>query len=238
MKSRWVIGVHACKEVFKVRPQAIEEVLFKKNFKSNLIDDMETICKKHHINYKKNTPLSHLDSIHPLHQGVALRVNESPQWRESFLDHKKSTLLFLDGIEDAQNLGAIFRTAWLTGHVHGIFIRQNQRLKYTPFVAKAACGGFEHVPLEVCEFKNTIARFQKKGYWSYGFSAEAKKSLFNTQFSEKSIIVLGSENKGIRKPVEALCDELIHIPQHDKESSYNVSVATAFVLCETLRQNL
>jgi 23S rRNA (guanosine2251-2'-O)-methyltransferase len=173
------------------------------------------------------------------HQGVALFSDWYPELNLKTLETCNSaTLLLLDGLEDPHNLGAILRSGWLMG-VQGALIPKDRAVGLTPTVHKVACGGVEHVPvLEIANFAPMIEDLKKWGFWILGLSHEATKTLYRCKIPEKVVWIIGSEDRGMRKGTEKLCDELLTIPQTKAEASYNASVAAAITLSETQRQRL
>jgi 23S rRNA (guanosine2251-2'-O)-methyltransferase len=235
--QRLAIGLHAVKEVLKVRPKAISKVLLKKEWASSK-DHVEIAseAKRRGVTIEEKSSES-LDKLGAAHQGVACFISESPQFKiEEIKIQKQAVILFLDGVEDPHNLGAILRTAWLMG-VDGLVIPHDRAVGLTPTAHKVACGGVEHVPvLFVTSFSNLIDELKQDGFWIYGLSGDGKANLYQTRLPNKIAWILGSEDKGMRITTERSCDELITIPQKDAAASYNVSVSAAIALAETFRQ--
>jgi 23S rRNA (guanosine2251-2'-O)-methyltransferase len=65
---------------------------------------------------------------------------------------------------------------------------------------------------------------------------EGPQSLYQQNLSGSVAIVVGSEDQGLRQLTRKHCDYLVHIPMVGRTPSLNVSVATAVVLYECLRQ--
>jgi 23S rRNA (guanosine2251-2'-O)-methyltransferase len=234
---RIVIGNHAIKEVLAVRPKAIRGVWLKQGWESSselreLQEALKGLGTK--IELKPESILDRFGG----HQGAAVFLKEAPELdRASLLAKSHSRLVLLDGIEDPHNLGAILRTSWLMG-VDGILIPQDRSVGLSPSVHKVACGGAEHVPVEICgNFANPLEELKKQGFWVFGLSHKSKKSLFDFKMPEKIIWAVGAEDKGLRITTERLCDELVSIPQLSASASYNASVAAAIALTETFRQH-
>lgn len=174
------------------------------------------------------------------HQGIAARVSPfaaapcselfaSPSGRDRFL--------FLDGIKDPQNLGALIRTALCTG-TKGVIIAKNRQAAPTPAVSKASAGALEHVLLaRVANLVQAMKDLKKSGGWIIGLDAKARESLYETDFRGTVGIVVGGEEAGIRPLVRRECDFLAHIPMAASGvSSLNASAAGAVVLYEAFRQ--
>ncbi len=234
---RQITGTHAILEVLRVHPQSVQVVLLQTNWKSSadlreLVEMLNT--KKIKIEEKSEFQLQEISRSH---QGAVafsdLHLNfhyEQIKWE------KNALVLALDGVEDTHNLGAILRTSWLMG-ASGLIIPEDRAVGLTATVHKVACGGAEHVPLHRAnQFSKPFEDLKKKGFWVFGLSHKATKSIYELQMPEKVIWVLGAEDKGLRGPTEKSCDELVSIPQISPEASYNVSVSAALAMAETKRQ--
>ncbi|MFZ4404408.1 MAG: 23S rRNA (guanosine(2251)-2'-O)-methyltransferase RlmB [Pseudobdellovibrionaceae bacterium] len=245
--SRVVCGTHALSELFLVHAPGVVELWLRQGWESSEdLRQLNELALRFKIKSEVKT-VAALDRINAGHQGAVAFVAKdplwTPQWKtqiEKGLLEKSdpSVLLFLDGLEDPHNLGAILRTSWLMG-VQGIFIPQDRAVGLTPTVHKVACGGVEHVPVvQTTSFARDIEELKQKGYWVFGLSHKSEKTLFDMKLPEKVIWMIGAEDKGLRVSSEKLCDELVQIPQQSASASYNASVAAAIALCETSRQHL
>ena len=63
-------------------------------------------------------------------------------------------------------------------------------------------------------------------------------SYHSIDYSEKTVIVVGSEGNGVRKKVLETCDFIATIPMQGITNSLNVSAATSVIAFEVLRQKL
>jgi 23S rRNA (guanosine2251-2'-O)-methyltransferase len=80
-------------------------------------------------------------------------------------------------------------------------------------------------------------KLQEKGVIVYGSDLQANQSYENVTYSSKYALVVGSEDKGIRRLTRENCDELIKIDMSEKMDSLNASVSTGILLFEIARQN-
>ena len=71
----------------------------------------------------------------------------------------------------------------------------------------------------------------------YGSDLQATKFYDEVVYSKKNAIIVGSEDKGIRRLTRENCDELIKIDMSDNMDSLNASVSTGILLFEISRQN-
>lgn len=144
--------------------------------------------------------------------------------------------LVLDGVEDPRNLGAILRTADAAG-VNGVIIPERRAAGLTETVAKVAAGAMEHVPVvKVVNIANTLDELKKSGIWVAGAEAGGKMVYWEADLVLPTALVLGGEDRGVRRLVRERCDYLVSLPLLGKISSLNVSVAAGILLYEAIRQ--
>ncbi|MFA7421530.1 MAG: 23S rRNA (guanosine(2251)-2'-O)-methyltransferase RlmB [Melioribacteraceae bacterium] len=145
-------------------------------------------------------------------------------------------LLLLDSIQDPHNLGAILRTAECSG-VDGIIVTTNQSSPITETVEKVSAGAVSYV--KICPVNNlvqTMNILKEEGFWTVGTSLNNSKNYSEMDYKMPVALVMGNEEKGIRKLVAETCDFLVKIPMNGKVDSLNVSVATGVLLFEINRQ--
>ena len=165
------------------------------------------------------------------HQGICLNVEkiQKKTIKEFLADQNEnnSTLVFLDQLEDSQNVGAIFRSA-LAFNIDGIILTESQSVNENGFIAKSACGGLDKIPFTyISNLSSAIKTLKDNGYWVYGLDGKASKLISEIDFPKKTVLVLGSESDGMRKITSSFCDELIKIKISDELESLNVSNTAA-----------
>lgn len=234
---RQVAGSHAINELINVHPKSTQVVLLQSNWQSSaelreLVESLEQ--KKIKIETKSEQQLNDLCRSH---QGAVAFSDLTLEFNYKNFDWEQGGLvLALDGVEDTQNLGAVLRTSWLMG-VNGVIIPEDRAVGLTATVHKVACGGAEHVPiLRTNQFSQPFEDLKEAGFWVFGLSHRAKKTIYDLNLPQKVIWVLGAEDKGLRTTTEKICDELVSFPQVSPSASYNVSVSAAMALAETKRQ--
>ena len=171
------------------------------------------------------------------HQGV---VAELAPRREHTLGDLLSSpsplLVVLDGIEDPQNVGAIFRTADAAG-ADGVVQQSRHAARLDGAAAKASAGAVAHVRVAtVVNIARTLEALKAKGVWIVGLAGAAPQQYDDVNLTLPTALVLGAEGKGLRRLVRARCDWLVSIPMAGQVSSLNVSVAAGIVLFEAVRQ--
>jgi len=183
----------------------------------------------------------------PQHQGVVLAARALNFANESVLDeliqNPSCLLLVLDQITDAHNLGACLRSAVAMG-VDAVICPKHHAASLTPTVAKVAVGAAELIPvISVTNLARTLSQIKQAGVFVFGTALDdTAKPIFETDFSGKVALVMGSEGEGMRQLTIKSCDELVYIPMSGNQfgnlQSLNVSVATGMALYEIHRQRL
>lgn len=158
---------------------------------------------------------------------------------ELIYDAKKAKyplLLILDSIQDTHNLGAIIRSADCSG-VHGVIITKHNSASVNETVTKTSAGATEHVKIcRVSNLKQTFDELKAQGFWIIGSSLEDAKDYTEINYKMPVALVMGNEEKGLRRLTAESCDHLVKIPMQGKIQSLNVSVATGVLLFEIQRQ--
>lgn len=145
-------------------------------------------------------------------------------------------LLLLDQIQDPHNLGAILRSAECAG-VHGVIIPKRKAVDITPTVVKASAGATAYIPVcRVTNLASTIERLKERGIWVVGTSGSAQQQYTTIDFTVPVALVIGNEEKGMRRLVAEKCDMLAAIPLYGKIASLNASVSSALLMFEVRRQ--
>lgn len=155
---------------------------------------------------------------------------------EIVADQPAPLILVLDCVQDPHNLGAILRTADGAG-VHAVVAPKDKAVGITETVRRISVGAADHVPfVQVTNLARTIERLKEKGVWFVGTSDRADKSLYELDLKGPLALVLGAEEKGMRRLTEENCDFLANIPMAGKIECLNVSVSAGVCLFEAVRQ--
>lgn len=142
----------------------------------------------------------------------------------------KGLWLALDSLQDPQNIGAIFRAAAFFG-VQGILLTQERSAPLTGTVYDVACGGVEYVPFSMgMNLQRAFEVAKDSGLWILGTSEHAKQDFNKVERDRPWLLVLGNEEKGMRRLTEEACDVLCAIPPVGKVTSLNVSVAAGIFI--------
>jgi 23S rRNA (guanosine2251-2'-O)-methyltransferase len=94
-----------------------------------------------------------------------------------------------------------------------------------------------YVPVaDVVNIARSLDELKKAGIWTVGLDAGAKMAYYEWDLTLPTALVVGAEGHGLRRLVRERCDQVVGIPMLGHLGSLNVSVATAVVLYEAIRQ--
>lgn len=183
-----------------------------------------------------------LDRLVPkgaVHNGVVAEVSsaEYADFETVVAQPQCRLVVFLDGIRDPQNLGAVLRVADALG-VDLVVVPEHESAGLTAAAVKASAGASEWIPVaQVTNLSRAIERLKDLGFWIYGTDAEGDP-VTSVELTGRLGIVLGSEQSGMRRNVRAHCDGVLAVPLRGHLESLNVSTAAAIVLWEIARRRL
>jgi 23S rRNA (guanosine2251-2'-O)-methyltransferase len=210
--------------------------------KGSIITAIRVAAKKKGIRCTE-VPAAKFKSLtdHPNTQGViALKSDYAYSILEEIISNSERSkyplIILLDEIQDTHNLGAIIRTAECSG-VDGIILTKHNSASVNSTVVKTSAGAAAHV--KICQVNNlvqTIKELKEKGFWTAGSSLNDSKDYTEIDYKIPLVLILGNEEKGMRRLTAEHCDFLINIPMKGKIQSLNVSVAAGILLFEILRQ--
>ena len=170
------------------------------------------------------------------HQGVvALGASQKYRTLDDIAESARM-LVFLDGVEDPHNLGAVIRTAHAAG-ADAVVIPERRAAGLTETVAKAAAGALEHLPIvRVGNLNRALDEIKERGFWIYGVDERGTQDYDQVEYAAPAALVLGGEGKGIHEMARKRCHAVVRIPMAGKISSLNVSVAAGIVLFDWKRR--
>ncbi len=149
---------------------------------------------------------------------------------------ERPLIVCLDQVTDPRNLGAVVRSADGAGAT-GVVVPAHGSAAVTPAVAKASAGAIEHLPVAVVpNLARYLAEIKRGDLWLYAAAGGQGASLWETDFTDGTVFVLGAEGRGLRPLVRRMCDATVSIPLAGNVESLNVSVAAAVLLFEARRQ--
>jgi 23S rRNA (guanosine2251-2'-O)-methyltransferase len=240
-----IFGKHSVRVAFFTRPQAIRRVILLAGKEPDLEEFIE-LSRRSKIE-PEVVPLDRFLRIgnfteeekYLKHQGICIFATPRTIYTEQDLDILRDArlILVLDQVSNPQNLAAILRNAAFF-EVDAVVFLKNRSVDLSPTVVRIAVGGAEYVKIfKVINLARSLEKLKELGFWVYGLDERGDKTLAETDFDKKTVLVVGAEGEGLRLRTRKFCDVLVRIPGgRPGLESLNVGVATAVALAEVSRQ--
>ena len=241
-KESFIYGINSVAEALEYESERIVKIFFVENQKNNRVKSIIRQSNKKNILSEEVTKefLQNLLSTSK-NQGIAATLIQKDYFDAKtalhYLKNIESPLvLILDDLDDPRNIGACYRTSNAVG-VDMVVVSKNRISLNSPVISKVSSGAFELTNTAiVSNIAQFIGKLKKNGFWIYGSSDTANKDYTEIDYESSTVIVIGSEGKGMRDLTAKKCDHTIRIPMKGQVESLNVSVACGVVLYEVLRQ--
>lgn len=145
---------------------------------------------------------------------------------ESLVD---GDLIMLDGVQDPGNMGTIIRLADWFG-IKNIVCSYESADQYNSKVVQSTMGSILRVNIYYGNLPAIIAECRERGMDVYG-TFLGGDNIYESTISAPSVMVFGSEGRGISPEVEAMVSHKITIPCFGEGASDSLNVAVAAAIC-------
>lgn len=251
-----VCGFATVKKLEKNHPEKIRRLYFTEEVAPKFGGLCRKLAKDHGIyNQKPAGDLEKLSgTVH--HQGVVAMI-EAPEIQpldsditDSWVENHENAVL-LDRIGNANNFGAIVRSAAFFGIKNIVIPLDEAQSSITTSSYRVAEGGMEYVNIYSVRSSARLLEAMQGKMIRIGTSLDAKKKVSDLPSLSKGdkgdrplLVVLGNEENGISDVVKKNCDELVIIPwagmsEGVEEScidSLNVAQASSIIFYEMMKK--
>lgn len=228
-------GWNAVQAMFARRPQALRKLYLA----DALIPRLQPVlkwCVANRVGYRvvEEGDLNKLAAT-THHEGVVADVVRAPmlslpEWLDGLPARKPVLALWLDGVGNPHNFGAILRSAAHFG-VAGLLLPSDSTLALSGAAARVAEGGAEAVPLvRLPALPQAMEALRAGGFGLAATLVEGGDSLFKCALPERLVYVMGAEGEGMDRALAQTCDLQVSIPGSGAVESLNVASATAVLL--------
>jgi 23S rRNA (guanosine2251-2'-O)-methyltransferase len=222
----------------------IDKILFQRNVSGESIGEIRKLAKQKAIPIQQ-VPSEKMNFLTKAnHQGVIAYAGLVTYLElQQVIDHVTSqgqTPLFvmLDGVTDVRNIGAIARTAVCCG-AQAIIIPDKGTGSLNEEAMKSSAGALEKINVvRVGSLLKAIDELHLNGIRVFTSAMRQEKMVYDIDYKEPCCVIMGNEENGVQAYLEKAADEKFSIPMATDFDSFNVSVATAIILYEAMKQRL
>jgi len=231
-----ICGVNACHAVAARRPDDVRRVYIH----ASLLPEFGPFLKQcaaarvayhvvEHGELERITQSTH-------HEGVCFiaRARPVPTLRQLLAVPGPRCLLYLDGVQNPHNLGAIVRVCAHFGAA-GVLVAGLESVESTAMLRTAEGGGEWVDVLAVEPGPPPLAEARRAGYRLLATAARGGRDLHAAPLPPRVVILLGSETHGVSPAATRLADESIQIPGTGRLDSLNVACASSVLMAEYWR---
>ena len=175
------------------------------------------------------TERSLIDSLSPLKSAQnTLFTCKIP--KKAAIVTSSGTHILLDGVQDPGNVGTIIRTANAFG-MKSVILTNGCADPYNPKTIRASMGAIFKQSIQYMSM-DELVKLGNSGVRFIGATlGKDSKNISNIKYKD-TIIVIGSEGRGISESITSICDEMITIPMAAECESLNAAVAAAIIMWE------
>ena len=240
-REQRIYGLNACLAIFAKRPESVRKVWLLES-RIPKLKAVLAFCVQHRLGYTvvEDIDLERLSgSAH--HEGVCFGVLPAEEvslssWL-SALPRGPSVALWLDGVGNPHNLGAMVRSAAHFGAA-GVLLPKHSELAMSGAAARVAEGAAEAVPMvRLGNADNAIAQLIAAGFGIAATLVRGGTPLYSAKLPERLVLVMGAEQIGVAAELAKSATLRLGIPGSGCVESLNVSAATAVFLGEWWRQH-
>ena len=171
------------------------------------------------------------DILQPEGNGLASHSQSQESAKE-----KPPIILFLDNLNDPQNLGAILRTCGCFGGF-AVVLPKHDSVEVTDAALRVASGTENYVPVaKVNGLLPAVILAKERGFWIGGAMTTGGQDIASVRLNFPLGLIIGSEAKGIRQSLAKELDFGLSIPMHTGGLSFNAATAAAIFAYEAIRQ--
>jgi len=228
-------GLNACLAAFEARPEDLRKAWLSES-RIPALKPVLAWCVKNRIGYRVVEDEAELAKLTGTerHEGVCFqmrrRVDPDLPTLLRNLGDGPACLLWLDGVGNPHNFGALLRSAAHFG-VRGILLPSDSTLTLSGATCRVAEGGAEAVPVvRLGDTAEAINALQAAGFTLAATVPREADSLFEAKLPARTVFVLGAERDGMQHDLIERCALRLTIPGSGKVESLNIASAVAVLL--------
>lgn len=234
-------GLNACLAAFARRPDDLRKVYLLES-RIPALKPVLAWCVQHRLGYRV-VAAEDLDKLTGSrhHEGVCFDLRRrAPLSLDALLALQPaagaSLLIWLDGVGNPHNLGAVLRSAAHFG-AGGVIVPAASALDLSGAAARVAEGGAEAVPMaRIDDARAAFATLRRAGYAIGATVPREGTALYQVQLPQRLLLVFGAEGEGMDRALIDAADLRLTIPGSGAVESLNIAASAAVAFAEWWRQ--
>src|SRR5215469_4524543 len=222
-----VYGVEPIRELVTAAPEAVRALFVRRGDERRFAPEIERV-RKHggRVELVEAERLARIGGGEARHQGIAALMREYEYAAlEDVIARGADPIVLVDGVTDPRNLGALMRSAEGAG-AGAIVLARDRTVGITPAAVKASAGAWIHLAIARCgNIARALEQLKQAGYWIAALAPGGGTSIHDLDATRRLVVVIGSEERGVRNIVRTGADFVVNIPMRGRVASLNVSVA-------------
>lgn len=235
-----LFGLSAVRAAFKARPQDLRKLWLLAERMGDL-KELMAWCVSNRRGYTvvEAEELARIAGTQH-HEGVVMAMRRPEELGLSAflkdLPAGPAQLVWLDGVGNPHNFGAILRAAAHFG-VAAVLLPKESPLALSGAAVRVAEGGAEAVPIvRLGRSDNAATQLRGLGFELLATVVRGGEDVYAQRLPDRCVWVLGAEGEGLDLALAAVCSRRVGIPGSGRVESLNVAAATAVLLSEWCRQ--
>lgn len=233
-------GMNACRAAFAARPEDLRKV-YLSEARIGTLRDVLAWCVRQRLGYRvvETDDLDRLAaSSH--HEGVVFEMRRRAQPTLSQLLAQLApgaqTLVWLDGVGNPHNFGALLRSAAHFGAA-GVLLPPASPLTLSGAACRVAEGGAEAVPVvRLNAVDAALAELKAAGFVPAATLPHGGQSIYGGDLPQRLVLVFGAEGGGMQRALIDACPLQLSVPGTGRVESLNIASAAAVMLAEAWRR--
>lgn len=220
-------GAISVKAAIEGKKRAVKEIYIDKDNHTKNFNYIRELAKKNNIKINEESSDSLLN-FKPGKTFGGILAEVELRNEDELID---GDIFYVCGIEDPFNLGYIIRNLYAFG-VNNIILDKRDYSTLDAQILKSSAGSYDFINVKYSDSVSDLIRdYKNNNYKVYALTREDdSKDIFNIEFNNPSLIIIGGEKRGISSKVMETIDEKIYIPYgNDFRNSLNASNALACV---------
>lgn len=240
----YIYGRNPIIEALINRPNEVEKLFVKNSIQLNSIEGLSDLVTKNSIPVSKVPQIKIQNLVGRVNdQGIVALLSQISytnffDWVSELDLSNNPAVIFLDGIEDPYNFGAILRSAVASG-ISAVIVPTQKQAPVNATVFKTSSGTAAKIPIiRVHDINQGLKDLELAGFEVYALDGNSENSCWDAKFKNPTAFLIGNEGDGLDRKVTKKVSKTLSIPMVNNVESLNASVSAALICYEWARKRI